>query len=88
MMLHVAARENLFCPVCCLMPDHLHLVWMGLRKDTDQRNGMSFLRSQLEAQLAPVRFQHQAHDHVLREHERGQSAFENAADHIVENPVR
>ena len=24
-MLHVAAREGLFCPVYCLMPDHLHL---------------------------------------------------------------
>ncbi|MFT6618773.1 MAG: REP element-mobilizing transposase RayT [Limisphaerales bacterium] len=87
-MLHAAAREGLFCPVYCLMPDHVHLVWMGLCRDSDQRNGMSFLRSQLEAQLAPVKFQHQAHDHVLRERERGQSAFENAVSYIVENPVR
>jgi putative transposase len=87
-MLHTAAREGLFCPVYCLMPDHLHLVWMGLRKDTDQRNGMSFLRSQVERHLAPVKFQHQAHDHVLRERERGQSALENAVGYIVENPIR
>src|SRR5437867_8679198 len=39
MMLHAAAREGLLCPAYCLMPDHLHLVWMGLRRDTDQRNG-------------------------------------------------
>jgi REP element-mobilizing transposase RayT len=43
LMLHVAARERLFCPAYCLMPDHMHLLWMGLHKDTDQRNGMSFL---------------------------------------------
>lgn len=36
MMLHTAAREGLLCPAYCLMPDHVHLVWMGLRRDTDQ----------------------------------------------------
>jgi putative transposase len=43
MLLHAAARESLFCPAYCLMPDHIHLMWMGLRRDTDQKNGMSFL---------------------------------------------
>ena len=51
LMLHAAAREGLFCPAYCLMPDHLHLVWMGLRLDSDQRNAMSFLRTYLEAAL-------------------------------------
>lgn len=50
-MLHAAAREGLFCPAYCLMPDHLHLVWMGLRLDSDQLNGMSFLRTYLEPAL-------------------------------------
>ena len=31
LMLHAAAREGLICPTYCFMPDHLHLVWMGLR---------------------------------------------------------
>ena len=31
LMLHTAAREGLVCPIYSLMPDHLHLVWMGLR---------------------------------------------------------
>jgi hypothetical protein len=44
-MLHAAAREGLFCPAYCLMPAHLHLAWMGLRRDTDHRNGMAFLRA-------------------------------------------
>src|SRR5262245_5348867 len=36
LLLHAAAREGLLCPTYCLMPDHLHLVWMGLRLDSDQ----------------------------------------------------
>ena len=57
LLLHAAAREGLLCPVYCLMPDHLHLVWMGLRADSDQKNGMAFLRTHLEPLLAPHRFQ-------------------------------
>jgi hypothetical protein len=34
-------------PVYVLMPDHLHLIWMGLRVDSDQRNAMKFLRKHL-----------------------------------------
>jgi hypothetical protein len=30
-MLHAAAREGLLCPTYCLMPDYIHLLWMGLR---------------------------------------------------------
>jgi hypothetical protein len=44
-MLHAAAREGLFCPAYCLMPDHIHLIWLGLKRETDQRNGgMAVLR--------------------------------------------
>jgi hypothetical protein len=88
LMLHAAASEGLFCPVYCLMPDHLHLVWMGLRLDTDQLNGMAFLRTHLEPKLTPQRFQHQAHDHVLKPAERRRSAFATACQYDIENPVR
>ncbi len=74
-MLHAAARESLFCPTYCLMPDHIHLVWMGLRRETDQRNGMKFLREHVGKLLRPHRFQHQPHDHVLREEQRRKQAF-------------
>jgi len=57
LMFHAAAREGLVCPVYCLMPDHLHLVWMGLRRDADQLNGMAFLRTYLEPALMPGKFQ-------------------------------
>jgi len=88
LMLHTAAREALFCPTYCLMPDHLHLVWMGLRRDSDQLNGMAFLRTHLEPSLAPAKFQPQAHDHVLRAEQRRQNAFAAACRYDLENPVR
>src|SRR6266496_4942400 len=87
-MLHAAAREGLFCPTYCLMPDHLHLVWMGLRLDTDQRLGMKFLREHLGPALRPHRFQHLPHDHVLREHEWKHNAFASVCGYILENPFK
>ncbi|MEK7686695.1 MAG: hypothetical protein AAB466_14865 [Verrucomicrobiota bacterium] len=87
LMLHPAAREGLFCPTYCLMPDHLHLVWMGLRPDSDQRNGMAFLRTYLEPALAPATFQPQPHDSVLRQPEREHNAFAKVCCYILANPV-
>jgi REP element-mobilizing transposase RayT len=139
LMLHAAARERLFCPAYCLMPDHLHLVWMGLRLDSDQRNAMAFLRTYLEPALltscpttvgddvrsrpdeqspehsshpeehslrpeehslrpeehslrrvlqAPIKFQPQAHDSVLRAKEREHGAFAKVCFYILDNPVQ
>ena len=88
LLLHVAAREGLFCPAYCLMPDHIHLLWLGLWRDTDQRNGMSFLRTHLEPKLSPHKFQPQAHDHVLRDEERKHDAFARICFYILANPVR
>jgi REP element-mobilizing transposase RayT len=86
--LHTAAREGLICPTYCLMPDHLHLVWMGLRRDSDQLNAMAFFRTHLGSVLAPRRFQHQPYDHVLRQHERQRNAFAGVCNYILENPLR
>lgn len=84
-MLHAAAREGLFCPTYCLMPDHIHLVWMGLRRDTDQRNGMKFLREHVGKLLRPHRFQHQPHDHVLRGEQRRKQAFSKVCFYVIDN---
>ncbi|HXR48643.1 MAG TPA: hypothetical protein VN784_14505 [Candidatus Limnocylindrales bacterium] len=88
LLLHAAAREGLLCPAYCLMPDHIHLLWLGLRCDTDQRNAMSFLRTHLEPRLAPHKFQPQAHDHVLSDEERKHDAFARICFYILANPVR
>ena len=88
LMFHAAAREGLVCPIYCLMPDHLHLVWMGLRLDTDQLNGMAFLRTHLEPALKSAKFQPQAQDNVLREEERQRNAFAKVCFYIAANPIR
>jgi len=88
LLLHAAAREGLLCPTYCLMPDHLHLMWMGLRFDTDQLNAKSFLRTYLEPVMSPAKFQHQPHDHVLKESERKRNAFAKVCFYVLENPVR
>ena len=88
LLLHAAAREGLFCPAYCLMPDHLHLMWMGLRRDTDQKNAMAFLRTHLAQHLSPHRFQPQPHDHVLLGEERKRNTFSKICFYILANPVR
>jgi putative transposase len=50
-LLHSCAREHLFCPAYCLMPDHLHLMWLGLSLQSDQLNAMRFLRTYLNRML-------------------------------------
>jgi putative transposase len=88
LMLHAAAREGLVCPIYCLMPDHLHLIWMGLRLDSDQVNGMAFLRTYLEPELSPAKFQPQPQDEVLRTEQRKRNAFVKVCFYIAANPVR
>jgi putative transposase len=88
LMIHAAAREGLVCPIYCLMLDHLHLVWMGLRLDSDQLNGMAFLRTYLEPELAPAKFQPQAQDEVLHAEQRKRDAFAKVCFYIAANPVR
>jgi putative transposase len=88
-MLHAAIREQLFCPAYCLMPDHLHFMWMGMRLASNQLNAMKFLRTQLEPSLGHGRTcQHQSYDHVIREEERRRNAFGKVCYYILENPVR
>jgi REP element-mobilizing transposase RayT len=88
LLLHTAVREKIWCPTYCLMPDHLHLVWMGMRRESDQLNAMRFLRRQLAPLLKPHQFQHQAYDHILREDERKRGAFTRVCFYVLANPVR
>jgi REP element-mobilizing transposase RayT len=95
LLLHAAAREGLLCPAYVLMPDHLHLLWMGLRADTDQRNAMRFLRKHLAVELdrrprdgAEFKLQKQSHDFVLREDDRRRGAFQRTCFYVLNNPSR
>jgi putative transposase len=95
LMLHAAAREGLLCPAYVLMPDHAHLLWMGLHLGTDQRNAMRFLRKHLAAEFrrrssngVEFTLQKQSHDSVLREKDRLRGAFEKACFYVLDNPRR
>ena len=87
-VLHGAVRQEFYCPIYTLMPDHVHLIWMGVNEGSDQRLATRFLRSCLSPLLKPHLWQHQPHDHVLREDERRKGAFTAMVRYIAENPVR
>jgi REP element-mobilizing transposase RayT len=88
-LLHTCARYAIACPAYVLMPDHAHLIWLGLDEEgSDQRVAIEFLRKHLRPSLAPAEWQQQPHDHVLREAEREHGAFQAVAHYVFENPVR
>ena len=41
---HTAFRYAIACPVFCLMPDHFHMVWIGLMDESDQLLAMKHFR--------------------------------------------
>ena len=85
-LLHTCHRYHLLCPAYVLMPDHLHLILMGVEPNANQRKAVAFFRRYLKPQ--PYDGQHQPHDHVLREKDREQGAFQKAMHYTLENPVR
>ncbi len=87
---HTMFRYGLCCPIYCCMPDHLHLLWMGLLDHSDQLLAVKFFRKQLDPVLEKLgaSLQREAYDHVLREEERERSAFEDVVEYIARNPER
>jgi hypothetical protein len=77
-LLHTCVRCGLACPAYVLMPDHMHLVCLGLCGDSDQFPAIEFLRNHLRSALLPAVWQRQAHDHVLNDQERTHDAIANA----------
>jgi len=87
-LLHACARYQIACPAYVLMPDHIHLLGLGLDDHSDQRQAVEFLRKHLRAVLSPATWQNQAHDQVLRDSQRERGAFQTVAQYILDNPVR
>jgi len=85
---YVSTERKLICPAYCLMPDHLHLLWLGLAPGCDQTLAVRQLRRGLNDELKPLKFQKQPYDHVLREAERQRGAFQATAFYILANTVR
>ena len=87
---HSCFRYGLVCPIFCLMPDHLHLVWMGICSGSDQLNAMKHLRTHCNESLERIEFelQDQAYDHVFKEEERRGESLQNVCEYISRNPER
>ena len=87
LVLHSCHRHRLLCPVYCLMPDHLHVVWIGLHPESDQLNAMAFFRTHLARIISPVEMQHQAYDSVYRESNHCLDSIRRWIQYAVQNPV-
>jgi REP element-mobilizing transposase RayT len=87
---HAMFRYGLCCPLYCCMPDHIHLLWVGILDSSDQRDAMKFFRAQLNPVLEKLgaRLQQQPYDRVLREQECERGAFEGVVEYIARNPER
>ena len=87
---HSMFRYGLACPIFCLMPDHIHMVWMGLLEESDQLNAMKHFRPNCDESLKRIGFQlqDQAYDHVLNEEERRETEFRNVCLYVARNPER
>lgn len=90
LLTHAAFRYSFCCPIYCLMPDHIHMPWLGLADRADQLLAARYMRTHLNRVLEKlgVRLQIQGYDHVLREDEHQQDAFEAVVDYIARNPER
>jgi putative transposase len=90
LLTHAAFRYSFCCPIYCLMPDHIHMLWLGLTDRADQLLAARYVRRPLNRVLEKlgVRFQLQGYDHVLREDERQPDAFEAVVEYIARNPER
>ncbi|GAB5444412.1 MAG: hypothetical protein Fues2KO_47610 [Fuerstiella sp.] len=87
---HHLFRGQIACPIYCLMPDHIHLLWNGVARGASQLDTMRRLRVDLGALLkqSGFRFQKRAYDHVLRDDERLPEAIEGLIEYIAHNPER
>ncbi|EMI16644.1 hypothetical protein RMSM_06432 [Rhodopirellula maiorica SM1] len=90
LLTHVSFRDQIACPIFCLMPDHMHLLWCGLAEGADQRIAMKRLRKDTNDCLKRIGYelQFQPFDHVLREDERELSMLETVMEYIARNPER
>ena len=72
------------------MPDHMHMVWMGLCEGSDQLNAMKHFRTLCDASLQRIGFalHDQAYDHVFKDEEGRELEFHKVCEYIARNPER
>jgi len=82
-LLHAMSRYQIACPTYVLMPDHIHLIWIGSQQSSNQLLANRLLRTHLQLPL-----QKQAYDHVIQQDERTGSLFADTCNYVRNNPVR
>ncbi len=87
-LLHACARQHLACPAYVLMPDHWHLVWLGMAATSDQHAATRFLRRYPQPRLGEFTLDDRAYDHVLRRTEKSREAIGSSCHYVQENPIR
>lgn len=40
LLTHTMFRHELTCPIYCCMPDHVHLLWIGISEDADRPDNL------------------------------------------------
>ena len=90
LLTHSLFRYAIACPIFCLMPDHIHLIWMGINDSSDQKRAMKHFRTRLNESLRRTDFelQDQPYDHVLQPEERQEAAFIDTCEYTARNPER
>ena len=90
LLTHSQFRFAIACPIFCMMPDHIHLMWLGILNCSNQKLAMRHLRTRCNESLRRIgfEFQDQPYDHVLREEERQELAFVASCEYIARNPER
>ena len=90
LLTHTMFRYGLCCPIFVLMPDHLHMMWMGVLERSDQLSAMKHFRTRLNESLNALDcgLQEQGYDNVLKEDERLEAAFHDTCEYIARNPER
>jgi putative transposase len=88
---HVLHRFGIICPVFSLMPDHCHLLLIGVGPGSDQLKATRALRIHWAEQLREAggfELERQAFDNVLSAKDRTEEAFAKVAQYVLRNPER
>jgi len=87
---HATFRYAFVCPIFCLMPDHIHMLWIGIDARSDQLKAVEYFRKRVGEPLHKLgfNFQHQPYDHVLKDEEKLEQAIINLVEYIARNPER
>ena len=90
LLTHTMFRYGLCCPIFVLMPDHFHMMWMGIVDGSDQLPAMKHFRTRLNETLNVLNqeLQSQAYENALIDDDRKEVAFHDVCEYIARNPER